>query len=90
MANEHGVDKEAVTIDDVSYSSGSKKGDGFVCDIAAIKFNAIIDGKVFEKNYIAKFCSEKQREYMARKVKIYIRIMCTFYSWSSLGKRDEN
>lgn len=68
MANEHGVDKEAVTIDDVSYSSGSKKGDGFVCDIAAIKFNAIIDGKVFEKNYIAKFCSEKQREYMARKV----------------------
>lgn len=68
MANEHGVDKEAVTIDDVSYSSGSKKGDGFVCDIAAINFNAIIDGKVFEKNYIAKFCSEKQREYMARKV----------------------
>ena len=68
MANEHGVDKEAVTINDVSYSSGSKKGDGFVCDIAAINFNAIIDGKVFEKNYIAKFCSEKQREYMARKV----------------------
>jgi len=57
-----------VTVGDVTYSSGSKQGDGFVCDIAAITFKAVVEGRTFEKNYIAKFCSEKQREEMARQV----------------------
>ena len=33
-------------------------GEGFVCDIAAVDFDAVIDGQKFEKSYIAKFAPE--------------------------------
>jgi hypothetical protein len=55
VANEHGIAVDGITVDDVVITSGSKKGDGFVCDIAAITFNATFDGRRVEKNYIAKF-----------------------------------
>ena len=38
--------------------AGSKMGEGFVCDIAAVDFDAVIDCQKFEKSYIAKFAPE--------------------------------
>ena len=39
-------------------SQGSKMGEGFVCDIAAVDFDAVIDCQKIEKSYIAKFAPE--------------------------------
>lgn len=68
MAREHGVPVEAVTISDVSIKPGSKKGDGFMCLIAAIDLEATVSGQKLKKNYIAKYAPDGQRAEMLKKV----------------------
>jgi hypothetical protein len=68
VSNEHDVPADKINIDNISTKSGSKKGDGFVCDIAAVQFQATVDGQSFQKNYIAKFSPEGHREEMMKQV----------------------
>ena len=55
-------------MENISIKSGSKKGDGFACEIAAVEFQAVIDGKTFNKNYIAKYAPEGHRGAMLKEV----------------------
>jgi len=41
--------------------TGSKKGDGFSSDIAAVHFWASFNGEKLRKNYIAKYAPEGNR-----------------------------
>ena len=58
VSTEHGVPIEDITIEDINITAGSKKGEGFVCEIAAVKFKATFQGLTLEKNYIAKYAPE--------------------------------
>jgi hypothetical protein len=59
---------ESISIEDITVKAGSKKGDGFACEIAAVEFCATIDGKKFQKNYIAKFSPPGVRSEMLKQV----------------------
>ena len=61
MSKEHDVPAESIVIEDIIIRPGSKKGDGFACDIAAVQFQATFEGKKIEKNYIAKYAPEGNR-----------------------------
>jgi hypothetical protein len=37
VAKEHNVPKETIEIENIRISAGSKKGDGFACEIAAVE-----------------------------------------------------
>ncbi len=69
VANEHNVAADEVAVEDVVVVAGSKKGDGFVCDIAAVQFRASFDGQHLEKNYIAKYAPEGRRDELIRQVR---------------------
>jgi hypothetical protein len=43
---------------------GSKKGDGFSCEILAVDFSATFDGQTLSKEYIAKFAPGQARAEM--------------------------
>ena len=73
MSNEHNVPAELVEVDDISIKAGSKKGDGFICEIAAITFQASFNGQRIEKNYIAKFAQDGPRNEMVKQVMNYRR-----------------
>jgi len=68
VSNEHNVPVEDVEIDDIRIKEGSKKGDGFICQIAAITFQTSFNGKQIEKNYIAKFAEDGHRKEMVKQV----------------------
>ena len=61
VAAEHGITPDSVTVKDICLKPGSKKGDGFSSDIAAVHFKASFNGETHEKNYIAKYAPEGQR-----------------------------
>ena len=69
LANEYNVAPDEVAVDNVVVVAGSKKGDGFVCDIAAVQFRASFDGRHVEKSYIAKYAPEGRRDEMVRQVR---------------------
>ena len=58
VSTEHGVPADDVTIENVVITSGSKKGEGFICEIAAVKFVTSFNGQTLQKNYIAKYAPE--------------------------------
>jgi len=49
---------------------GSKKGDGFMCLIAAIDFKATVEGQKLKITYIAKFAPNGLRSEMLEQVRI--------------------
>ena len=55
-------------IENISITAGSKKGDGFACDILAIQFHVTLDGQKIEKNYIAKYAPDGPRREMLKQV----------------------
>jgi hypothetical protein len=61
VSKEHDVPADGIVIEDIVIRPGSKKGDGFACDIAAVEFQATFEGKKIEKNYIAKYAPEGNR-----------------------------
>ncbi len=71
MSNEHNVPVECIEISDTIIKAGSKKGDGFICEIAAITFQASFNGQRIEKNYIAKYAQDGPRNEMVKQVTIY-------------------
>ncbi len=68
VAREHGVPTENVSISDISMKPGSKKGDGFMCLITAIDFEATVDGEKLRKSYIAKYAPEGHGAEMLKQV----------------------
>ena len=50
---------------------GSKKGDGFSSDIAAVQFQAIFNKKTLDKNYIAKYAPDGNRGEVLKMVKYF-------------------
>ncbi len=74
MSKEHNVAADIVAIENVSIKAGSKKGDGFACDIAAVQFEATFNGQKLEKNYIAKYAPNGHRGEMLKLVKLMIRV----------------
>ena len=54
-SKEHNVQVDVIDIANNSIRDGSKKGDGFACEIAAVQFQPIFNGQMMEKNYIAKY-----------------------------------
>lgn len=68
MAREHGVPAESISISDVSIKPGSKKGDGYMCVIAAVDFEATVQGEKFKKSYIAKYAPVGGRAAMLQEV----------------------
>ena len=63
-----GISVDEITIEDIVIKSGSKKGDGFACEIAAVQFTAIINGNPEENNYIAKYAPGGARGEMLKMV----------------------
>jgi hypothetical protein len=61
-----------VTIEDIELKPGSKQGDGFSSDIAAVHFLASFNGEKLRKNYIAKYAPEGKRGDWLKKVNIFI------------------
>jgi hypothetical protein len=55
VAAEHEVSVDEVSVDNVVIKVGKKKGDGFMCDIAAVEFDATVGKEKLRKNYIAKY-----------------------------------
>jgi len=51
-------------------SVGSKKGDGYCCDITAINFQAKFNGETHQKDYIAKYILPGPKADMIKQVKI--------------------
>ena len=68
MAREHSVPQESISISNVSMKPGSKKGDGFMCLIAAIDLEACVDGQKSRKSYIAKYAPDGHRAAMLTEV----------------------
>ena len=68
VAAEHGVAADSVSIEGICLKPGSKKGDGFSSDIAAVHFKASFNGEILEKNYIAKYAPEGKRGEMLKMV----------------------
>ena len=68
VSTEHGVPIEDITIEDINITAGSKKGEGFVCEIAAVKFKATFQGQTLDKNYIAKYAPDGAKGDFIRKV----------------------
>jgi len=68
VSKEHNVQAESLVIENISIKAGSKKGDGFACDILAIQFNATINGQKIEINYIAKYTPDGPRREMLKQV----------------------
>ena len=68
MSKENNVASESVEIENISIKAGSKKGDGFACDIAAVQFAATFNGQTLEKNYIAKYAPNGHRGEMLKLV----------------------
>ena len=68
MAHEHQVPADSVSISDISIKSGSKKGDGFMCEIAAVDFHATVGGQELKKSYIAKLAPPGHRAELLRQV----------------------
>ncbi len=72
MSKEHNVPVDVIEISNVSIRDGSKKGDGFACEIAAVQFQAGFNGQVLEKNYIAKYVDPNaKRAEMLKLVKYF-------------------
>ena len=55
VSKEHGFPPETITIEDIVIKAGSKLGEGFACEIAAVQFTAEFGDQKLVKNYIAKF-----------------------------------
>ena len=70
ISADHNVSEDSVTVDDVVLKPGSKKGDGFSSDIAAVHFKASFDGQELDKNYIAKYAPEGNRGAMLKMVRL--------------------
>ena len=68
MAREHGVPTDSVSILDVSIKAGSKKGDGFMCLIAAIDLEATVEERKLKKSYVAKYAPDGHRAEMLQQV----------------------
>ena len=68
MSKEYCISADDILVKDITIKAGSKKGDGFACDIAAVQFKAIFEGKEIKKNYIAKFAPDGPREEMLKQV----------------------
>jgi len=64
------VSEDSITIEDVVLKPGSKKGDGFSSDIAAVHFKASFNGEVLDKVYIAKYAPEGNRGEMLKLVRL--------------------
>jgi hypothetical protein len=62
------VSADAVVIGDVAFSPGSKKGDGFSCEILAVDFDTTVDGRKLSKRYIAKVAPDGPRAEMLKGV----------------------
>jgi hypothetical protein len=80
VSNEHNVPVEDVEIDDIRIKDGSKKGDGFSCQIAAITFQASFNGQRIEKNYIAKFAEDGHRKEMVKQVENRCKTFLILYN----------
>ncbi len=76
MSKEHNVSPESVEIENISIKAGSKKGDGFACEIAAVQFEATFNGQKLEKNYIAKYAPDGHRGEMLKFVNKLILMFC--------------
>ena len=50
--------------------SGSKIGEGFVCDIAAIDVDAVVAGEQVRKQFIAKFAPDGPKGEFIRAVRV--------------------
>ena len=61
MSQEYGVPIEEIEVENIVLKPGSKKGDGFSSDIAAVEFQAIFNGKTLDKYYIAKYAPDGNR-----------------------------
>ena len=59
-------------MEELAIKPGSKVGDGFVCEIKAVSFTAIINGEKIEKNYIAKYAPEGPQGDFVREVKYFL------------------
>ncbi len=68
VSKEHNVEAEGLEIENLSITAGSKKGDGFACNILAIEFDVTLNGEKMTKNYIAKYTPEGTRREMLRRV----------------------
>ena len=58
----------------ITLKPGSKKGDGFSSDIAAVNFLAIFNEKTLDKNYIAKYAPDGNRGEVLKKVNFSMKI----------------
>ena len=45
----------------MTFKAGSRLGEGFLSEVIAVHFDATINNKTLEKNYIAKFAPEGTR-----------------------------
>ena len=57
---------------------GSKKGDGFMCLITAVDFEATVEGEKLKKSYIAKYAPDGHQAEMLQKVEP-IKMVQEFY-----------
>ena len=68
LSKDYGVPTELIEVENFVLKPGSKKGDGFACQIAAVQFQAKVDGKSIDKSYIAKYGPEGNRGEILTKV----------------------
>jgi len=78
VSKEYGVAEDTIQIEDLKVTPGSKVGEGFVCEIAAIRFNTIFKGEKIEKNYIAKYAPDGPKGDFIREVKMWPHIKNVF------------
>ena len=68
VSKEYAIYVSDIVVEDINIIAGSKKGDGFACDIAAVQFKAIFDGKQVSKSYIAKFAPDGPKADLLKQV----------------------
>jgi hypothetical protein len=71
VSKEHGFPPEAISIEDIVIKEGSKMGEGFACEIAAVQFTAKFGDQQLTKNYIAKFTPQGPSGSYVREVSFY-------------------
>jgi len=68
VSNEHQVDLNSIEITNLRATSGSKKHEGFVCEVLAVDFDATVGSETFEKHYMVKYMKPGSKSDMFKKV----------------------
>ena len=83
LSKDYGVPTELIEVENFVLKPGSKKGDGFSCQIAAVQFQAKVDGKSIDKSYIAKYGPEGNRGEILTKV-TELSLGFSYWVWNSM------